>query len=411
MPGGVPSPPLPPRRSCRGGGAAPSRPPRGDGRSSVSGAGTPSGLRIATVCTDERKGTRPVEMAAIRWYRISGALAELGHRVDIVHGRDKWRLRQPIRELAPRLREVPLRRVRWDDYDVVKTLFHRGFETLERLGGADHPFIVSKLGSVVDAEDRPGIYFYGAQREALHRVQERIHRTSRFVTLLTEPARELWRACHGDRGNLLLVPGAAPRDLPPEGPDPYPGDGTRRVLFAGNFYAATAGSQPEAHRTLADKLNRLGGRLRAHGITVYVLGTGDASSLDPSAVRYLGSVPYDASWDWLRHADVGLVVSAGPFMHNNESTKIYHYLRVGLPVVSEAGFPNDDLVTGTGHGRLVPAGDLAALEEAVREACERPWDRGAARDHVLRHHTWEARARVYDEVFRRELPDRATGGA
>jgi len=55
----------------------------------------------------------------------------------------------------------------------------------------------------------------------------------------------------------------------------------------------------------------------------------------------MGAVSYERSWDYLHHADVGVLVAAGPFMHNNESTKIYHYLRVGLPVVSEAGFPND----------------------------------------------------------------------
>jgi len=359
--------------------------------------------RIATVCTDERRGADPLEMAAIRWLKISQALAELGHEVDMLTGRYKRRLFRPVRELGPGLREVPLSRARWEGYDAVKTLFHRGFETLERYGGAGHPFLVCKLGSVVAAEDRDGIYFYGHQRERLFEVQERIQQAARYVTLLSEPARSLWREAHGDQGNLLLVPGAADGVVPPSGPDPYPPRNGPRVVFAGNFYSREPGSQPEAHETLAGKLNGLGDLLRREGIRLYVIGTGDARSLDPAFVEYLGVVPYASSWSFLQHADVGLVVSAGPFMHNNESTKIYHYLRVGLPVVAESGFPNDALVQEASLGIQVPPGDLRVLAGAVREALGREWNRDAAVDHILRHHTWSHRARIYDEILRREI--------
>jgi len=355
--------------------------------------------RIATLCTDERGGTKLIDMAAIRWYRISAALARLGHEVDILHGRYKWRLRQPVHELAPGLSEAPLSRARWGDYDVVKVLFHRGFETLERFGGASHPFVISKLGSVVGPQDQEGIYFYGVQRERLFRVQERIQQSSRFVTVLTEPARELWRRAHGDKGNILLVPGAADAVIPSRGADPYPGGQGIRVIFAGNFYSTDRGSQAEAHHTLTDKLNRLGALLQEQGIHLYVLGPGEAQSLDPSSVSYLGAVPYGLSWQYLHWADVGLVVSAGAFMHNNESTKVYHYLRVGLPVVMESGFPNDHLVETTGHGHLVDAGDIASLRDAIVSAAATQWDRQAASDFILGKHTWDHRAAVYDTVI------------
>ena len=361
--------------------------------------------RIATVCTDARAGTRLLDMAAIRWYQMSRALARLGHDVDILHGRYKWRLRQPVHQLEPRLRELPLGRARWGDYDVVKTLFHRGFETLARFGGAEHPFIIAKLGSVVDSQDRTGIYFYGAQRAALYETQRQIHEAARFVTVLTEPARELWQSCYGDKGNILLVPGAAETELPPKGADPYPADAVPRVVFAGNFYSGHKHSQLEAHRTLVEKLNDVGAFLRQRGIQLYVVGPGDESELAPDCVRYLGAVPYERSWDYLRHADVGLVVSAGPFMHNNESTKIYHYLRVGLPVVSESGFPNDHLIISTGHGRLVEPGRTDQLADAVSETLEADLDGGAAADFILRHHTWARRAEVYDRVIRKALAD------
>ena len=361
--------------------------------------------RIATVCTDERRGTRLVDMSAIRWYRMSSALAELGHQVDVLHGRLKWRPIQRPRSLGPRLREVPLGRARWDEYDVVKTLFHRGFETLERFGGADHPFVVSKLGSVVDDHDRDGIYFFGAQREALYRVQRRIAETSRYVAVISEPARALWRELHGPAGTVLLVPGAADEVLPEAGADPFPDAARPRVVFAGNFYTGHRSSQDEAHRTIAGKLNAVGAALRARGGALYVVGAGGADSLDHGAVRYLGEVPYAASWDYLRHADVGLVVSAGAFMHNNESTKIYHYLRVGLPTVSESGFPNDHLVADTGPGRLVEPGHVDALVDAVVWAATALPDRGPAIDHILRHHTWRRRAETYDRLIREQMAD------
>lgn len=359
--------------------------------------------RIATLCTDERRGTRLVDMAAIRWYRMSAELAALGHEVDILHGRYKWRIRQPTRKIGPRLREVPLRKGRRQRYDVVKTLFHRGFETAERFGLDDHPFVISKLGSVVAPEDRDGIYFYGRQRERLFETQQRIAERSRYVTLLTQPALELWREAHGPESDLLLVPGAADAEIPPRGDDPYPDRRIPRVLFAGNFYSSASGSQPEAHRTVCDKLNRLGAALRRSGIGLYVLGPGDANSLDHHSVQYLGTTPYRESWRYLQWADVGLVVSAGPFMHNNESTKIYHYLRVGLPVVSESGFPNDHLVSESGHGHLIDPGDLDALEEAVRSSLERSWERDSAIRFILRRHTWRHRAQVYHEIIRDEL--------
>jgi hypothetical protein len=122
-------------------------------------------------------------------------------------------------------------------------------------------------------------------------------------------------------------------------------------------------------------------------------------------VTYLGVVPYDRSWDHLRFADVGVVVSAGPFMHNNESTKIYHYLRAGLPVVTESGFPNENVAIESGLGRVVAAGDQRAMaDEVCRLAAEcGPDDRAGAIRYILAHHTWDRRAAVYDAVLRRHF--------
>jgi glycosyltransferase involved in cell wall biosynthesis len=333
-------------------------------------------------------------MAYIRWLRMSEELARLGHTVDVAVADELADEHpEPLGADGPSLRRVPLSRVRWADYDVVKTEYFKGFETLERFGGADHPFIIAHLGSTVAAEDREGIYFYGEGRARRFAAHQRIQRTARYVSLLTAPARALWEEQFGPSEGLLVVPGAADRHIPPPGRDPYPSSPGRKVLFAGNVYSLD--TQPEANAILVGKLNRLGALLAAGGTRLYMIGTGELGVLDSRAVTYLGAVPYRESWDYLHFADVGVVVAPGPFLHNNESTKIYSYLRLGLPTVSESGFPNDHVVAESGLGFVAANGDLEGMAEQVLVAANRPWDRDAGVRYILQHHTWDRRAETY----------------
>jgi glycosyltransferase involved in cell wall biosynthesis len=360
--------------------------------------------RIVAVYNTERRAADLVDMSYIRWFKISEALARRGHEVDIATAEYKWRFRQPVVTMGPALRRVPLSRVDWARYDVVKTLFHQGFRTLERFGGGSHPFIISKLGSVVGPEDMAGIYFYGRRRRALYETQQQINATSRYVAFVSAPAKELWVRCFGPRDTLLVVPGGVDRDLPPTGPDPFPAGEHPRCLFAGNLYRRA--TQREANRTLVAKLNALGARLREldRNARLYVLGPGDARRLDRRAVSYLGVVSYVESWRYLRHADVGVLVAAGPFLHNNESSKLYHYLRAGVPVVSEAGFPNDSVLRDAQLGLIVRNGDLEAMATALLDTATRAWDTERAVRYILEHHTWDARAAAYDRLLRRHFP-------
>jgi glycosyltransferase involved in cell wall biosynthesis len=357
--------------------------------------------KIITVYTPSRRPLTMVEMSVIRWVKISEALARLGHEVDLATNAIPWPASRSGVVLRDGVRRVPLGKVRWDRYDVVKTLFHMGFETLQRYGGATHPYIIAKLGSVVGPADMEGIYFHGRVREHLFALQKLIDKHSRYVTVLSEPAGTLWRESHGRTSGLLLVPGAVDVEVPPPGPDPFPADPRPRCLFAGNIYRLR--DQPEANRVLVGKLNELGRRLADKGIALYFLGSGYTRALDRRAVIYLGVASYAASWGYLHHAHAGVVVAAGCFMHNNESTKIYHYLRAGLPVVSEAGFPNDHVVTESGLGTVTPNGDMEGMAEAVRATLERDWDRTAGTRYVLDHHTWDRRAATYDRIIRSDI--------
>jgi hypothetical protein len=273
-----------------------------------------------------------------------------------------------------------------------------GFETLESHGGDRHPFIIAKLGSVVGDRDRPGVYFYGEERRQLFEVQRRIAAKARYVTLLSEPSRALWRACHGERGVELLVPGAVDAEVPAAGASPY-ASGERVCVFAGNIYDEWY--QAEVHRTLVGKINELGRRLHDRGIRLHVLGHGDHSRIDREVVTSHGAVRYDETWDYLRFAGVGLVLAFGPEPNENESTKLYHYLRVGLPTVCEAGFPNEGLVAEARLGAVARNGDMQAVAEAVERCFGAAWDRARAIAFICEHHTWDARAKIYDALITR----------
>lgn len=353
--------------------------------------------RIVTVSRGAPTEFRPTDMSLIRWLKISEALARKGHQVDIA-----WTTPEgdgPC-QLGPNLKRVALDQVSWNDYDVVKVLFHFGFETLEAQGAADHPFIISKLGSVVGPEDRPGVFFYGEERDELYQTQLRINAASRYITLLTEESKELWLQCFPEARNVLLVPGATDLETPPIGQDPFPLAEELRCIYAGHIYHPWR--QPEAHGILVNKLNGLGRLLRERGAMLYYLGPGTTDALDSLAVASLGAVPHDQSWDFIRHADVGLVLAFGPEKNVNESTKIYQYLRGGLPCVCERGFPNEGLIEQAELGILAPNGDLTAMADAIMQTARTNWNREAAAEFVKSHHTWDSRAKVYDQLLRSE---------
>jgi glycosyltransferase involved in cell wall biosynthesis len=359
--------------------------------------------KIVTVYKRWHQEFRPVDMAYIRWLKISESLSRLGHKVDIATNENFrwWKLKKFPVQMSDNLRRVPLREVRWADYDVVKTLFHAGFDTLEAFGGTGHPFIISKLGSVVGPEDRDGIYFYGKYREKLYSIQKKIDRNSTYITVLSQPARELWEACFGPKVNILLVPGAVEGQIPEPTVDPFPKSDQMRCIFAGNVYGKE--SQPEANSVLVEKLNRLGRILSATGIRLYMLGPGDVSMLNRRYVTHLGVVGYEQAWNYFHFAHVGIVVAPGTYVHNNESTKIYHYLRVGLPVVSEGGFPNDHVVRESQLGFVVENDNLELMAEKVQEAVRKDWNRDFAVQYILANHTWDKRVEVYDALIRRQF--------
>jgi glycosyltransferase involved in cell wall biosynthesis len=356
-------------------------------------------LRIACVYIRDRHPNFILStMAGIRFFRMAEALARRGHQVDIVLNGNK----EP-RMLATRLREVPFKLVRWDGYHVVKTFFHRGFDSLVAEGGGDHPFIISKLGSVVGRKETAGVHFHGRVRERLYATQTAIAKRSKVVTVLTNRSAALWWKEHGTGSVLFQVPTGVDAEIPSAGPNPYLALGIDSpvALFAGNIY--TRDQQGEVNLLWQDQLNRLGRSLRRRGISLVAMGAGQTDRLDPNAVIHVGSVDALEYWNWQHHAKVGIVLAQGP-EQDNESSKIYYYLRTGLPVVCEHSVPNRSLIEETRCGAIVPYGDIDAMTDAAAELIVAPRDVDRIAQYMVREHSWDARAALYDQVLRAEGP-------
>jgi hypothetical protein len=349
-------------------------------------------LRIATVYKrDPFAPFTPAKMSTIRWLRMSEGLAAAGHRVDMIMNGGG------IAHSNPSLRSVPFADAKWDQYDVIKTLFHSGFQSLWEEGGGHHPFIISKLGSVVGSHDHTaGVYFFKREREELFEIQGRIHQHSRYVTLLTAASRRLWNELYGASENLLHVPTGVDRDVPPPHRNPYHRITAPVAIYAGNIYGET---QPEMNLVWQERLNRLGLALKKKGIRLCFIGTGCTDRIDRGAVTVMDHVDNSKYWDYQHFAGVGLVLAQGAVQHN-ESSKLYYYLRTALPVVSETPIPNNFLIDSSEMGHIADYGDDAMIAEMAEDAIAREWPRADAMQYLVKHHSWDQRVAIYDEVIR-----------
>jgi glycosyltransferase involved in cell wall biosynthesis len=350
--------------------------------------------RIATISAARfRAPLKPCTMDTVRWMRISEALARLGHEVDIIVHSDVPEL--PITE---NLRYVDLEAVRWSDYAVVKTLFHSGFDLLEQLGGSDHPFIISKLGSVVGShDDVEGVYFFGDVREKLFATQQKIASRSRMITILTEESVQLWSEEHGRAEDVLLLPTGVDAGFPRDLPNPYAAFGEKVIVYIGNLYDIRSG-QRTVNVLWQTRLTAIGRILKQRGIRLVVIGPGESDLLDPEAVTYLGPIDNEKIYAYKYHASAGLVLAQGSVQHN-ESSKIYEYLRSGLPVVSEAPVPNNAVILQAGLGYVADFMDDDHISSLLEQAVNTQWDRQAALAYMVDNHTWDKRVSVYHSII------------
>lgn len=353
-------------------------------------------IRIATVYEREFYDEfKSYPMDLLRWLRISESLASLGYEVDMIVNTKRGLVRR-----SPNLRYLPYSMVDWKRYDVIKTLFHKGFESVCLEGEVDHPFIISKLGSVVGNNDATeGVHFFNEERKYLYEMQERINRKSRYVTILTEPSRLLWKREFGENGNILMVPTGVDRKIPSPSGNPYKEFSEKIAVYIGTIYVDT---QREANLVWQNKLNNLGKALKRKGIRLCFVGLGNMDRLDHNVVTYLGPVGNDRVWDYQYFADAGITLAQGKVQHN-ESSKIYYYLRTGLPVVSEAPIPNNRLIEEAELGFIADYKDDRMMADMIEAAIYKKWRKEDAIRFILKNHTWDKRVRVYDALIKKEF--------
>ena len=92
-----------------------------------------------------------------------------------------------------------------------------------------------------------------------------------------------------------------------------------------------------------------------------------------AVVRFLGAVPPPRLKWVLSAADVFVLATA----REGWANVLLEAMACGLPVVTTRVGGNPEVLSSTNVGTLVPLGDQAALENALRDALSRPWDRAA----------------------------------
>jgi hypothetical protein len=326
---------------------------------------------------------------------MSEALAHKGYIVDIIADN-----KEKIKRVSPRLRDISYDKFKWQHYDVIKTLFHNGFVSLCKTGGYEHPFIISKLGSVVSKKEKTGVHFYGEHRKRLYAIQRMIDYKSRYVTVLTEPSKKLWEAEFGIKNNILIVPTGVDREIPPPKRNPYKKFKEKIVVYIGNIYNKQY--QSDINYKWQRRFNNLGKILRKAGIRLFLIVSGDTYILDSRYTHCIGIIENKDIWDYQYFADVGIVLAQGPQQHN-ESSKIYYYLRTGLPVVSESPVPNNNLISESNLGFISDYDNDRMLADLIARAAYKRWDKEKAINYILENHTWDKRAQIYDRLIMREL--------
>lgn len=108
-------------------------------------------------------------------------------------------------------------------------------------------------------------------------------------------------------------------------------------------------------------------------------------------VEFTGWLPRDQMVERLREVDIGVAPYLAVENYYFEPVKIFDYMAAGLPIIGSAQGRVRDMLDGGVAGRLVPAGDEAALTRELILLCRDPDLRaqlGAeARQRYLDHYT------------------------
>jgi glycosyltransferase involved in cell wall biosynthesis len=274
-------------------------------------------------------------------------------------------------------------------YDVIKTSYHHSIMLLDDYAGP----VVSRIVRVVDdrlpERDEPF-------RDTLLRCQERIKARAAALVLNNKENRARWRLLYGNTPRIALIPTGCPATLPPLKGNPL-ASGPPAILFLGSL------SAPRMVHILNEAARRLAGRAQVHliGKNKACMYGGDSDcDLDPLVADH-GELDEDHVWPYITNARIGLAVATGPYAFDNDVSKIFNYLRGGLPALSEEPIVNNDLIRQTGLGHIFRYGDVDDLVARAKQLLEHPPE--TRRETVMRfmasEHSWDKRVDSYIELF------------
>ncbi len=274
-------------------------------------------------------------------------------------------------------------------YDIVKTCYHDSI----RLVPNGKKNVVSRIVRVVD-ENLPRRD--ERSRANLLECQNLILEKADTVVFNNEENRSRWLKMYGDSVQTALVPTGCPSLIPPPGARPYRTH-KKVLLFLGSIASAR----------MLTMLNKLAERMvdiaEIHLVGLnksLMYGDGTETELDPLIVNH-GAKTEIETWNYIYHADIGLALATGTERFDNDISKIYSYLRGGLPTLSEEPILNNSLVMGLGYGKVFNYGDIDASVSSCKALLREPpiERRSQVMSFMAREHSWDERVRRYKVLF------------
>lgn len=344
-------------------------------------------LKICTVYTKDPL-QQQTGMDTIRWFSLSKCLSKLNCNVDMVSATCPKKY-----EFSSTLRVIPIKRVKWEKYDAIKTLYQSTINLVP-----PHPLIISRLARVVG---KTSYRDKNSFREHMAN-QYKISKLAKIILVNDLWNLKRWINFYGKDQRVYPFPTGCPTHIPKLTISPYP-DGRPVAIFLGTV----------SYKRVIIMLNKIGRRLRDAGWNLVVLGSNKTKfycsklyQLDPQVCQILESVPEESTWNYLFHAKVGLALAPGPLLFENESSKLYYYLRAALPVACEERISNSHLITNTGWGSLFAYGeDYEAFRIILNLGSNSSFKNRKPYmiETLLKEHSWDTRAITLKKIIEENL--------
>lgn len=329
----------------------------------------------------------PKGIDLVRLRNIAGGLIQRGLEAEVI---------APVDNEGRIDGFIPVRRLealQEGHYDLIKTSYHYSVLHVRDFDGP----VVSRIVRVVDEKyperDEPF-------RKKLLECQDVIAAKASAVVLNNEENAARWRRLYGQRQKVAIIGTGCPFKIPTLGENPY-GVEKAAILFLGSIASERMllmlNSAAELLEATAD-IHLVG----ANKVSMY----GGKGYINPHpSIRNHGEIPEPLIWDYIRHANLGIALAAGPHAFDNDISKISNYLRGGLPVLSEERIINNQLIEDTGLGREFRYDSPRSMAHQALEMLETDYSGG--KDFVMalmaNEHSWDRKVESYIELFRQVL--------